>query len=83
MAPFWDDIDIRRRGNILYETHAISDGFTFIDIVNRFVSPDRSFIGSYMVIVEWRMVHSWPDGESDEFRQDAMTFFGINSSLVK
>ncbi len=85
VAPFWDDVDIRRRGNILYEVHSLTstNGPSLLFEVNRFISPDGSFFGTWMVVVQWNMVHSWPDGESDAFRQFALDFYGIDTSLVR
>lgn len=69
VAPFWDDIDIRRAGNIFYEVHAAfsgnADSLNLLSQVDTYIqrSTGRTFFGSWMVIAQWDMVHPWPHGE--------------------
>ncbi len=83
VAPFWDDVDIRRRGNIYFEVHTLVDSSNYLSIVSNFVAPDGSFTGTWMVLAQWDMVHSWPDGESESDRQFFADFYGIETSAVR
>lgn len=68
VAPFWDDVDIRRAGNIYYEIHSVSNGnLGSLDLINRVSAYIREqsgdeFAGNWMLLVEWREVHPWPHG---------------------
>ena len=81
VAPFWDDVDLRRRGNIFYEVHTTETSQSLLSQVSNFVS-NGSFSGTWMLVARWDEVHSWPDGESDGFREFIASFFGINSTFV-
>lgn len=83
VAPFWDDVDIRRRGNIYFEVHTSEYSSNFLTKVSTFVTPDGSFTGTWMVLAQWDMVHSWPDGENESTRQFFADFFGIETSSVR
>lgn len=69
VAPYWNDIDIRRAGNISYEVHSRSvnnpGSNRLLDEVSGFVedSTDQSFEGSWMLVAEWREVHQYPHGD--------------------
>ena len=83
VAPFWDDIDIRRRGDIFFEVHINDTSSSLFSKVNNFVAPDGSFSGTWMVVAQWDMVHSWPDGESEDLRQFFLDYFGLDTSSVR
>ena len=70
VAPYWDDVDLRRAGNISYEVHSRSGNNPgsnqLLDEVSGFVenSTGQSFQGSWMLVAEWENVHPWPHGNS-------------------
>ena len=67
VAPYWADHDIRREGNISYETfergRSESDD-NVLDKVNAFLQLRMSlnFYGTFMILAEWRDVHPYPHG---------------------
>lgn len=69
VSPFWDDVDIRQAGNILYEVHSsFSGNMDSIDLISQVDSyiqgvTGGSFSGTWMIVVQWDMVHPWPHGE--------------------
>ena len=80
VAPFWDDIDLRRRGNIFYEVHTSNSSPGLLSQVSNFVS-NGLFSGTWMLVTQWDQVHSWPDGESESDR-DYWASFGITTEAV-
>jgi hypothetical protein len=71
VAPFWDDIDIRMAGNIMYEVHTASSGnldsLNLISQVDSYIlsATGEAFTGEWMVVAQWDMVHPWPHGETN------------------
>ena len=60
VAPFWADVDIEGGvGDISYQTY--STGSPLLDIVNTFISDERSFNfnGHWMLVVEWSGVSAF------------------------
>ena len=80
VAPFWDNIDLRRRGNIFYEVHSLDSSPSLLSQVSHFVS-DGLFSGTWMLVAQWDQVHPWPDGESEVYR-NYLASFGITSEAV-
>ena len=84
VAPFWDEIDIRRSGNVFYEVH---DTFTdddasedLISQVSEYIEGEtgEAFFGEWMLVVQWDKVHPWPHGDdpldlNDKFRNSDYT----------
>ena len=70
VAPYWDDVDLRRAGTISYEVHSMRGNNPgsnqLLDEVSGFVenSTGQSFQGSWMLVAEWKEVHPWPHGSS-------------------
>ena len=68
VAPYWDDVDLRRAGNISYEVHSRRENNPgsnqLLEEVSGFVedSTGQSFQGSWMLVAEWKEVHPWPHG---------------------
>ena len=55
VAPFWSDIDIRRRGSIRYQVYF--NGSRETEIVSQFISEENFiFTAEWMLIVEWNRV---------------------------
>ena len=78
LAPFWDEIDLRKAGNVFYEVHTTfnndSDSLMLLSEVNEYIEWETAdiFLGSWMLLVQWDDVHSYPHGKdvissSDEF----------------
>ena len=71
VAPYWADHDIRRDGEVYYETfekgRSINDD-NVLNIVNRYITVNRlsDFTGIFMILAEWKDVHPYPYG-SDYF----------------
>ena len=69
MAPYWADHDIRRDGNICYETfergRSQNDDLV-LDRVNTFLQLNMpsNFSGTFMIVAEWQGVHPYPHGSS-------------------
>lgn len=66
VAPFWDDIDLRRSGNILYKTFTTSSGnIDGIKLANDYILKEtgEQFDGEWMLVVTWDHVHPWPHGD--------------------
>ena len=81
VAPFWDDIDLRRRGNIFYEVHTSNSSPGLLSQVSNFVS-NGLFSGTWMLVTQWDQVHSWPDGESDQSLREYYASNGFTSEAV-
>ena len=69
VAPYWADHDIRKNGNVLYETfergRSQNDDFTLSRVNDylRFNNESQSnFSGTFMILAEWNGVHPYPDG---------------------
>ena len=89
VAPYWDDIDIRRDGNVFYEVHSTGDSVEFNNLlsqVSNFITNETTsgevFTGTWMLIAQWDRVHSWPNGEDDVLRNFFESIFGIDTSTV-
>ena len=74
VAPFWADIDIRDAGDIFYEVHTAfssgdQDSSDLMSQVDDYIQGEtgQEFSGSWMLVVQWDMVHPWPHGESNPF----------------
>lgn len=71
VAPFWDDVDIRRAGNIIYEVHTAfsgnADSLNLLSQVSSYIQGEtgETFFGTWMMVAQWDMVHPWPHGEVD------------------
>jgi len=73
VSPFWDDVDLRLAGDILYEVHtSMSEdpdpaSVDLISQVSSYIQDETnsSFSGTWMIVVQWNMVHPWPHGETD------------------
>ena len=70
VAPFWDDVDIRVVGSIVYQVHAdrttSGDVFSYVEdiLVANAAGPNISdFRGSWMLVVQWDGVPPWPNGD--------------------
>ena len=65
MAPFWARNDIRLEGSVSYEVHNGSSGH--LQEISNLISENEcvSFTGTWMLLVEWRDVHPYPDGIID------------------
>ena len=69
IAPYWADHDIRRRGNVFYETFERGNGQND-DLVLRRVNDylrstdmaPSNFSGTFMILAEWNGVHPYPHG---------------------
>ena len=69
VAPFWDDVDIRRSGNIFYKIFTtLSDDADVMVMVNDYIFQEtgEAFYGEWMLVVTWDHVHPWPHGEHSE-----------------
>ena len=70
VAPFWADVDTRRNGMIRYQVFDAtnSNDNATITIVNDYVSQavNDSFTGLWMMVAEWRDVHPFPHGSTNE-----------------
>ena len=65
VAPFWDDVDIRRSGNIFYKVFTtLSDDAHVMVMVNDYIFQEtgEAFYGKWMLVVTWDHVHPWPHG---------------------
>ena len=68
VAPYWDDVDLRRAGNLSYEVHSRRENNPesnqLLEEVSGFVEDSirQSFQGSWMLVAEWKEVHPWPHG---------------------
>ena len=69
MAPYWSDNDIRRDGEVSYEIFQkgrSSYDDMMLDTVNYYLNVNMmsqtNFYGSFMILAEWRGVHSYPHG---------------------
>lgn len=67
IAPFWDDFDIRREGNIYYEIHSTnssSESALLIDRVSEFISnrSGADFNGNWMLVTQWNATPPFPNG---------------------
>ena len=69
VAPYWADHDIRRDGNVFYETfergRSQNDDSILTRVTNylrstNMTSPD--FSGTFMILAEWDDVHPYPHG---------------------
>ena len=69
VAPFWDDVDIRHSGNIIYKIFTNdsgkNDAIDTMSLVNDYIQQQtgESFLGEWMLVVTWDSVHPWPHGE--------------------
>ena len=70
VAPFWADHDIRKMGEVYYEV--LKKGRSrsedaVLNEVNQYVSlsTEQSFVGTFMILAEWRNVHPYPHGSCD------------------
>jgi len=69
VAPYWSDNDIRRDGEVSYEIFQkgrSSYDDMMLDTVNYYLNVNMisqtNFFGSFMILAEWRGVHSYPHG---------------------
>ena len=67
MAPYWADHDIRRGGNVFYETFEkgrSQNDDLILSRVNDYLSRSKSsnFSGTFMILAEWNGVHPYPHG---------------------
>lgn len=72
MAPYWTDHDIRKRGEIYYDTlqkGRTKNGDIVLDEVNRYVrlNTEQQFTGTFMILAEWRGVHPYPHGSCNYY----------------
>ena len=70
VAPYWADHDIRKSGEVYYETFEKGKSKTddvVLDEVNRYVSlnTEQYFTGTFMILAEWQNVHPYPHGSYD------------------
>ena len=70
VAPYWADHDIRKSGEVYYETFEKGKSKTddvVLDEVNRYVSLNTGqyFTGTFMILAEWQNVHPYPHGSCD------------------
>ena len=70
VAPYWADHDIRKSGEVCYETFEKGKSKTddvVLDEVNRYVSlnTEQYFTGTFMILAEWQNVHPYPHGSCD------------------
>ena len=71
LAPFWDDVDIRRAGSISYEVHNAfsgnTDSLNLISRVDAYIQGETgtAYAGNWMLVVHWGRVHPWPHGEAN------------------
>ena len=70
VAPYWADHDIRRDGNVFYETFERGrsrNDDVVLDTVSHFLRLNNealSFSGTFMILAEWQDVHPYPHGSS-------------------
>ena len=70
VAPYWADHDIRRDGNVFYETFERGrsrNDDNVLDIVNRYLELNnlaQNFSGTFMILAEWQNVHPYPHGSN-------------------
>ena len=70
VAPYWADYDIRRDGNVFYETFERGRSRyddVVLDTVSHFLRLNNealSFSGTFMILAEWQGVHPYPHGSS-------------------
>ena len=69
VAPYWADHDIRRQGNVFYETfergNSQNDDLVLRRVNDYLTSTDRApsnFSGTFMILAEWNGVHPYPHG---------------------
>ena len=67
VAPYWADHDIRREGEVCYETFHRGRSTTensVLDRVSRYLRMNTmsDFSGTFMILAEWRNVHPYPHG---------------------
>ena len=66
IAPYWDDIDLRNKGSVLYNSFNVLNGLEVLKNVSSFInSVQRSqsmFKASSVVVVYWR--ETCPFGDS-------------------
>jgi len=67
VAPYWADHDIRREGNVCYETFERGKSQNDDILLNRVsdflnLNMSSNFSGSFMILAEWQDVHPYPHG---------------------
>ena len=70
VAPYWADHDIRRDGEVCYETFQRGrtiDENIVLDKVSSYlrIRTSKSFIGTFMILAEWRDVYPYPHGSEN------------------
>ena len=71
VAPYWADHDIRRDGNVFYETFERGRSRidnNILDNVNRYLrlnNEAENFTGTFMILARWQDVHPYPHGTNN------------------
>ena len=69
VAPYWSDHDIRREGEVSYETFERGRSEyddMLLGRVNTYLNANMmtNFTGTFMILAEWREVHPYPHGSN-------------------
>ena len=82
VAPFWDDVDIRRSGNIFYKVFTtLSDDAGVMVMVNDYIFREtgKAFYGEWMLVVTWDHVHPWHHrNSSSDFYTDFPDYIKVS-----
>ena len=67
VAPYWADHDIRKEGNVFYETFErgkSQNDDSMLQRVNDYLryKTGSNFSGTFMILAEWNGVHPYPQG---------------------
>ena len=67
VAPYWTDNDIRRSGEVYYETFVKGRSKSEDNALNKLnqylrTNTEQHFSGTFMILAEWQEVHPYPHG---------------------